>query len=149
MFPFCICPCTLSTKFSVRKTYKNIQMCLHHSVYVELINLKYEHFEWSSIDKYNIENDTCAYIEPDTCKDIACSETDLCILQYNIRGLVNKQKDIQNILATCTTKGYVDIVILSETWLTSESEKRIHVPGYEYLWHSQENQKRGRSWVLN
>ena len=38
--------------------------------------------------------DTCDYIKSDDCKDIPIGVNDLCILQFNIRGLTGKQHEL-------------------------------------------------------
>ena len=44
---------------------------------------------------------------------------------------------------SCTEKNQVDIVILSETWLTCESEKRINILVYDYHGVTRETKKGG------
>ena len=107
-------------------------MCLQSSVNCELINLKYEYFEWYPSDDGSKYEDYCDYIDTETCKNIEKNDHDLTIMQYNVRDLISKQRDLPVFLGGCTTTGSVDVLILVETWLTSESEKRVHVPGYEY-----------------
>ena len=99
-------------------------MCLQSSVNCELINLKYECFEWNMDDSDAQLEDYCDYIDIDTCKSIDKCDLDLSIIQYNIRGLLSKQKDLPAFLGSCTTKGGVDVLILIETWLTEESVKK-------------------------
>ena len=118
-------------------------MCLQTSVHIELINLKYKCLEWNTDDNYSQSDDYCEYIEIDTCKCIEKSDYDLCFIEYNVRGLLSKQKDLLAFLGRCTTKGYVDVVILVETWLTDESVKRVHLPGYEYYGTTRKNRKGG------
>ena len=64
-------------------------------------------------------------------------------MQYNIRGLLGKQRDLTSFLSKCTIQGRVDVVILSETWLTKESESRVNVPGYEYYGVPRKSKKGG------
>ena len=76
--------------------------------------------------------DTCDYIESDDCKDIPIGVNDLCILQFNIRGLSSKQHKLLLLLKKITQMEQVDVIILVETWLTKESEQRLCIPGYSY-----------------
>ena len=108
-----------------------------------MINLKYECFEWNTDDTYSQSEDYCDYIDMDTCKCIEKTDFDLNIIEYNIRGLLRKQKDLLAFLGRCTTKGYVDVIILVETWLMDESVKRVCLPGYEYYGTTRKNCKGG------
>ena len=101
-------------------------MWLQSSVNSELINLKYECLEGNTDDNFSQSEDYCDYIDMDTCKCIDKSEFDLSIIEYYIRGLLRKQKDLLAFLRRCTTKGGVDVIILVETWLTEESVKSPH-----------------------
>ena len=40
-------------------------------------------------------------------------------------------------------KRKIDIVILSETWLTSTAKKKVNVAGYDYVGESRKNKKGG------
>ena len=55
------------------------------------------------------------------------SPTDLNVLQLNIRGLLNKQDR----LVTLLHEHKVDIALLCETWLNSNTEKLIKIPNYK------------------
>ena len=119
-------------------------MCLQNSVQerISLSNLE-------TLDTYDTErnerifNDNCDYITLDDCKDINKNPHDLCIIEYNIRGLVSKQTDLHYLLTRMTNLQCVDIVILIETWLTKESESRVKIPGYEYYGKTRTHKKGG------
>ena len=156
MFTFCIifvfCQLLLLSPVSIVYMHiylsvptkpSQLKMCLQNSIQAELINLKSESLEWTAKDKYDKYEDTCAYLTLENCKEIPHEKTDLCVLQYNIRGLASKQKELQNLLGNCTTSGQVDVVILSETWLTKESEKCININGYEYYGKNRDTKKGG------
>ena len=103
MFTFCIisvfCPFLLLSSvhvvllhdcLSVPTKPRQLIMCLQNSIQAELINLKYESLEWTALDKYDKYEDTCAYLTLENCKEIPQEKTDMCVLQYNIRGFANK-----------------------------------------------------------
>ena len=105
-------------------------MCLQNSIHKR--NLDY-------FDTYeNVNNnysDTCDYIDVEDCKEIPVGVNDLCIIELNIRGLVSKQQDLYQLLKSIMQMECVDVVILVETWVTSESESRISIyPRLQLLW---------------
>ena len=77
-------------------------------------------------------NDDCDYISFDDCSSIACSTSDLKVIQLNIHGLISKQGDLSRLLSGCLEKK-IDVVILCETWLNSTITNLINIPGYHSL----------------
>ena len=54
-------------------------------------------------------------------------------MQLNICGIVNKQKDLSSLLFKCYgSKATVDLIAISETWLTESNESLIDIPGYQF-----------------
>ena len=82
---------------------------------------------------YDLKNELdlvdCKYVMSDEDnKEIKSSvDTDLNVLQLNIRGLLNKQDRIKSILGSYN----VDLALLCETWLTDRTEKLLKLPGYK------------------
>ena len=66
-------------------------MCLQNSVKQHLS----EYFDTYEINPDQTGfTDTCDYIELEQCKDISIGTNDLCIMELNTRGLVNKQQEL-------------------------------------------------------
>ena len=76
--------------------------------------------------------DNCDYIDIVDTIEISCTNTDLAVLQLNCRGLIGKQVELSQLLFKLLGNRKIDIVILVETWLTQESEKRLCIPGFIY-----------------
>ena len=76
-------------------------------------------------------NDDCDYITLDDCSSINCRNSDLKVVQLNIRGLISKQSDLSRLLSGFLEKK-ID-VILCETWLNGTIINLINIPGYHYL----------------
>ena len=120
-------------------------MCLtpkliHHPI----ATFNSEHIE--SIKSLNdpdfLEVPKCDYVTD--ANEINTSGNNLNILQYNIRGLVNKQDDLKIFL-----KEYnIDIALLCETWLSDFNVPRIDIPGYELVYKNRENRKSGGVCIL-
>ena len=79
----------------------------------------------------DIDWDNCDYISLDALKNVELSETSLKSMQYNVRGILSKSDDLKE-LVSVSLKGQLDIVILSETWLTSKNKHMVQFPGYNY-----------------
>ena len=65
----------------------------------------------------------CEYLNLEEYNQII-DKTDLVIKQLNIRGLVNKQHDLNELLNKLNHK--VHMIILSETWLNDVNKKLIY-----------------------
>ena len=62
-------------------------------------------------------NDHCEYIEPSLIKELHTQNTDLGVMQLNVRGVLNKQSQIKNLLSDNNVLLPIDVVLLCETWL--------------------------------
>ena len=75
-----------------------------------------------------LDFDSCSYIDPEDLTRLEPTKnSDLSILQLNIRGLLNKQDLLKNLLLPIQP----DILLLCETWLTNQTENLIDLPGYK------------------
>ena len=74
-------------------------------------------------------NDNCDYITLDDANEIKQSSHDLSVLQLNIRGLLNKQHTLKEIIISLQSPP--DILLLCETWLKSNVENKVDIPGYK------------------
>ena len=66
--------------------------------YSKLLNVE----NYSSLnDQLSIDglNDHCDYIEPSLIKELHTQNTDLGVMQMNVRGLLNKQTQIKHLLS--------------------------------------------------
>ena len=85
------------------------------------------HTNYDLKEELNLLN--CEYVvSGDKNADLqSTSPTDLNVLQLNIRGLLNKQDR----LVTLLHENKVNIALLCETWLNSNTEKLIKIPNYK------------------
>ena len=108
-----------------------IVMCFHP-------NLRFLHqnnftlHNKSSTDKdvngrYSSNEDKCDYVQPE--ETIKVNESDLVVLQLNIRGLSSKLADFKRLLENLADRKKPDVILLRETWLNKSSHK-ISLPGY-------------------
>ena len=105
-------------------------MCLENCANSKIQDLRYDPLDTNCIG-FEM-SDICDYIDVADTPDIKVDQTDLLIVQLNIRGLLSKQKDLSKLLFELMGKHKIDLVILCETWLTKESEGRVNIPGYTY-----------------
>ena len=82
----------------------------------------------------------CNYLDVDSY-DKRIDESDLIVMQLNIRGLVNKQQDLNTLLTKLRHK--VHVIILSEIWLMQSNKMLIKMPGYKLVSKERENKKGG------
>ena len=109
------------------------------SVCVSLVSSNYPPINMGNFDipilhtNYDLREELnlniCDYVEPGeyNIDMLSSNPTDLKVLQLNIRGLLNKQDRILPLLH----EHEVDIALLCETWLNSQTEKLIRLPNYK------------------
>ena len=78
-------------------------------------------------DRYSSNKDKCDYVQPE--ETIKVNESDLVVLQLNIRGLSSKLAEFKYLLENLADSKKPDVILLSETWLNKSSPK-ISLPGY-------------------
>ena len=100
------------------------------------------------LDFLDPDQDRCDYFELDDNKCWQSNHGDLTILQLNIRGLFGKQNELRNMLNSICGANKVDIVLLQETWLTSENKNRLNIPGYKHFAAHRPNKKGGGVSIL-
>ena len=71
------------------------------------------------------------YIEASQIKDIHTRNTDLSVLQLNIRGLMNKQNQINNLLYNNNVSLPIDVLLLCETWLKPSILDLVKLKSYK------------------
>ena len=75
--------------------------------------------------------DECCYIEPNTIKEIHNKDSDLGIIQINVRGLLNKQTQIKQLLSNDNVALPIEVILLCETWLKPTSSDLFSIPHYK------------------
>ena len=65
---------------------------------------------------------SCDYIDHNDIDSLSPHVSDLRLLHLNIRGIIGKQMDLQNLLTTdYGTAKAVDVAMLNETWLRKDT----------------------------
>ena len=77
--------------------------------------------------RYSTNEDKCDYVQPEEI--IKVNESDLVVLQLNIRGLSSKLAEFKHLLENLADSKKPDVILLSETRLNKSSPK-ITLPGY-------------------
>ena len=71
---------------------------------------------------YNLSSEldlpSCDYVEVEQLEGLRPHENGLSVLQLNIRGLLNKQDQLRELMTKCDT----DVALLCETWLNKGTE---------------------------
>ena len=118
----------------------DLQLLFWLSFYSHLIllNVSKNRIEECSIDSENTldigyPHDNCDYCDISETSNLNLTDSDLVCVQWNIRGILGKQGDVSNFLFDCMGKKKIDIVILVETWLTKSSEKKLNIPGFNFV----------------
>ena len=88
---------------------------------------------------YNI-SDNCEYIDYEDIGKLTISQSDLRVVQINIRGIKSKLDELDMLI---TDLKQPDIIIISETWLKSGEEKFINIKGYTFEGTLRERKKGG------
>ena len=70
------------------------------------------------------------------------SDDELNTLHYNVRGLLNKQKELGDLLSNCGGKE-IHIATINEAWLKENNSHRVEVQGYSYVGIPRIGKKRG------
>ena len=116
-------------------------MCLENCYKSKVEDLKYDPLD-SSCFGFEL-SDSCDYIDTVDTQSLEVEPTDLTVLHLNIRGLLGKQKELSKFLFELMGKNKIDMIILCETWLTKESEKRVNMLGYTYHGHYRKHKRGG------
>ena len=85
-----------------------------------------------SVNFIDEENDTCDYFDLNETT-WTTSTTDLITMTLNIRGLINKQKDLLKLMNQIAGINKVDIAMLQETWITQSNAQLVDIPGYKHF----------------
>ena len=89
--------------------------------------------------------DSCEYIDYED--NWPCQNTDLLVLQLNIRGAQSKLNELKYLIDNNPCKRMPDVILLCETWQTPSSPS-INIPGYKTFAHTRSNKKGGGVAIL-
>ena len=85
--------------------------------------------------------DNCVYLDMEEYDKTTLKTDDLNVLQLNVCGLINKQAELNKIL-TDGSINKVNVALLCETWLRSETKNLINLPTYSYIGKERKGKKR-------
>ena len=71
----------------------------------------------------------CKYREIVNLEELKPKKNDLSIIQLNIRGLLNKQDQLKNLVKDTEA----DVTLLCETWLTQIKESQINITTHKLI----------------
>ena len=89
--------------------------------------------------------DSCEYIDYED--NWPCQNTDLLVLQLNIRGAQSKLNELKYLIDNNPCKSTPDVILLCETWQTPSSPS-INIPGYKTFAHTRSHKKGGGVAIL-
>ena len=77
-------------------------------------------------------NDKCDYIEIEEFMDLNSNNYNLIVIQINIRSLLSKQTELNQLLVNLENgNSKVNLVLLCETFLNDQTRKFVNMPGYK------------------
>ena len=91
------------------------------------------------------QKDCCDYVDYVDCSEDPPKrdKSGLSVMQLNIRGLLNKQENLKNLLDRINKHENLDVVLIVETWLKKSTTKKIDIPGYTFTGSHREGKKKG------
>ena len=92
--------------------------------------------------------DSCDYLDYGELTSDRSAKNNLTVLQLNIRGLLNKQDKLKNLLNDIKNDSRVDVAMLVETWLNKNNSKRVKIPGYQFHGFHRKQNKGGGVGIL-
>ena len=107
-------------------------MCLHSSI--DPLDLG---FNESLVDN-------CDYLDySDSELNKRSDNTDLTVMQLNVRGILNKQCALKRLIMDVNRTHQLDLLLLAETWLKKTTENRVKISGYELVCSHRKRKKGG------
>ena len=98
-----------------------------------------------SYTTYSASTDVCDYLDID--EKISVCDSELAILQLNIRGLYNKVSKLKELLTDSFNGKNPDVILLCETWQSKNSPIPI-IEGYQVVQKYREHRKGGGVAIL-
>ena len=96
----------------------------------------------NTLDCLSEYSDNCDYVSVEETKE-GIEHSSLACIQWNVRGLISKQSDISKFLQICGGSKQIDLVIISESWLTKDNIKKVNIPGYSYVGNNRPSRRGG------
>ena len=72
----------------------------------------------------------CTEVKCATLEEVQVSSDDFNIHYFNARSIVNKLKDIVDLILLLNN---VDVIIITETWLKDDISHYFNLPGFEAI----------------
>ena len=114
-------------------------MCVHTISNHDLLDRPYD------LLLHDTDDNSCDYV--DSNERLQLNQSDLCILQLNIRGLYSKLEKFKSLLNENFKDGMPDILLLCETWQNTNSPD-IHLQGYQMFEQRRLHKKGGGTSVF-
>ena len=94
-------------------------------------------------------SDKCDYIDIDDCANLNPNCYNLIVLQLNVRSLLSNQTALNQLLRDLENrKSKVDLILLCETFLTSQTCRFVNLPGYTLISNEHVNRRGGGTEIL-
>ena len=119
-----------------------LYICLQPSIEMD------DSYERLDLGFNNDTVDSCDYLDYGELTRDRSVMNNLTVLQLNIRGLLNKQDKLKNLLNDIKNDSRVDVAMLVETWLNKNNSKRVKIPGYQFYGFHRK-QKKGEVLVFS
>ena len=83
-------------------------------------------------NKLDLDWNKCDYEDCSETSENLTKDSELNVLHYNIRGILNKQNELADFLSNCGGKE-IHVALLNETWLKKSNTERVKIQGYELV----------------
>ena len=94
-------------------------------------------------------NDKCDYVDIENCRDLNPNNYNLTVLQLNIKSILSKQMELNQLLRDLENKrSKINILMLRETFLSNNTMSRLKTPGYNIFADSRTQHKGGGTAIL-
>ena len=77
-------------------------------------------------------NDNCIYVDQSEYDTIPFHPTTFTVMQLNIRGLINKQSELIELMDNGSINK-VDVALICETWLRHDTNNMVKLPKHYYI----------------
>ena len=89
------------------------------------------------------------YVEIEECLDLNPNQYNLIVIQLNIRNLLSKQTELNQLMVNLENRNSkADLVLLCETFLNDKTSKFVNVPSYKLYEDYHINHKGGGTAML-
>ena len=97
--------------------------------------------------KLDIDSITCDYEDCSEIVENTTKEHELNIIHYNLRGILNKQRELGDFLSNCGGKE-IHVALLNETWLKQANTNKVKIQGYNFVGTPRPHKKGGGVGIL-